>query len=95
MSLNADTAEQQAAAKYDWELIKAQVASTLGITLSDNANKAWDQITGLKNQTSAYNSGQNISGSGIENESIDRYLKNVRSSDSANRSDAKYKNDSN
>ena len=87
--LTADTQGQQAAAETSWNQLKDYTMSTLGFNLSDDATKAWDQINGLKNQAGAYYGGQNITGSGIQQESIDDYLKSVRSTDAANRATSK------
>jgi hypothetical protein len=82
-ALTADTEGQQIAAQTAWNQLKDYTAATLGINLSDDATKAWDQIQGIKNQASV--GGQNITGSGMQQESIDSYLRNVRSADKANR----------
>jgi hypothetical protein len=87
--LTADTQSQQAAAESSWNQLKDYTTQMLGFNLSDDATKAWDQINGLKNQANAYSGGQNIAGSGIQQESIDDYLKSVRSTDAANRATSK------
>lgn len=87
--MNASTQEQQQAAQYSWDQLKSQIENTLNVSLSNNALNAWDQIQGLKNQASPYFGGRNIEGSGLENQSIDAYLKGIRQTDSNNRTTSK------
>ena len=85
--MNASTAQQQEAANYNWQELKRTIETNLGITLSNDAYQAWDQIQSLGNQASA----QNIKGSGIENESIDNYLNKIRRADTVTRNEAQTK----
>lgn len=81
----AQTQEEQQAAQYNWDTFKKQTQETLGVSLQDNALNAWDQIQGLRNQSTPYFSGRNLEGSGLENESIDAYLRSIRRTDASNR----------
>lgn len=83
--LNASTEEQQQAAQYNWDQLKKYIESTLNINLSDNALNAWDQIQAIRSQAGAGAADRNISGSGIEAQSIDSYLRKVRAADAKNR----------
>ena len=81
MQSNAQTEQEVALANYNWEKTKDIAMKTLGLNLSNNAMAAWDQVQGYKNQYS----GQGLSGSGLENETIDNYLKRRRIADQQSR----------
>lgn len=79
--LSATTEQQKAVADANWASFKSSAEKQLGITLSNNALDAWTQIQNARQQFA--NNG--ISGSGLENESVDDYLKRVRSQDNQSR----------
>ena len=89
--LNASTEQEKAVADYNWQKLKKDTEKSLGITLSGNAFQAWDQLQSMDNQASQ----ANIQGSGIQNESVDDYLANVRRSDQQDREETASTNDSN
>lgn len=79
--LQASTEQEKAIADYEYQKWKEEVSRTYGIQLSNNALEAWNQIQ------QAFNSGseRGIMNSGIQNESIDQYLRSVRRTDSETR----------
>lgn len=79
--LEAKTDQELQAAQTQWEMNKKYLEKTLGISLSNNALEAWTQIEGYRDQASS----QGIYGSGLMNEKIDDYLRQVRSKDQINR----------
>ena len=87
--MNATTEQEQQAAQYNWDTLKKYIETNLNITLSNDSMQAWDQIQGLQSQYG----GQNLSGSGIEAESMDDYLKKIRLTDSAARNESQTKED--
>jgi hypothetical protein len=89
--MTASTEQEQQAAEYNWQTLKKQYQQTLGVTLSDDAMKAWDQIQGLKDQTASYFGNQNIEGSGLQAQTIDDYLRSVRAADASSRTDIQNK----
>lgn len=93
--LTASTESQQQAAQYSWQQLQQQAQQTLGINLSNDAMSAWSTIQGLKNQSSPYFGGRDIEGSGLEQQSIDTYLQQVRATDAQNRTTTKTSNDKN
>jgi hypothetical protein len=93
-NLTAQTEGEQVAAKTSWDQLRNYTAATLGVNLADDATKAWDQIQSIKNQAGAYYGGQGITGSGIQQESVDDYLKSARATDAANRLTTQNKQDS-
>lgn len=93
--MNASTQEQQQAAEYNWQTLKSSTEQNLGISLSNNALNAWDQIQQMQNQSGPYTSGQNIQGSGMQQEQIDKYLQGVRLTDAQNRTKTSTSTDSN
>lgn len=84
-SLTATTGAEQAAAKTAWDQLRQYTQATLGFNLSGDATKAWDQINTLKSQGGE----QGTVGSGIQQESIDDYLKSIRNTNAANRATSK------
>jgi hypothetical protein len=86
---NADNERAHAIAKETWRQFKEQTEKALGITLSDSAIGAWDQIQGLGNQAST----ANLYGSGIHQEAIDRKLARVRLLDERGRDSTATKED--
>lgn len=79
--MNASTEQEQQAAQYNWNQLKAYTEKNLNIKLADNALQAWDQIQGLNNQFNQ----QNTQGSGLQQEAVDNYLNRIRRTDSINR----------
>lgn len=79
--VNAKTEQEQQAAQYIWNELVKKTKKDLNINLSGNASQAYSQIQQLAN---TYNQ-QNIQGSGLQNESVDQYLRKVRLTDSQNR----------
>jgi peptidoglycan hydrolase-like protein with peptidoglycan-binding domain len=81
--LEAETEQQKAVADYNMKIFKDQLKEKYHLALSDNADEAWAQIEGLLDN---YNT-RNLSGSGIEQESIDEQLKKTREEDRRSRVD--------
>jgi hypothetical protein len=75
--LRASTEQEKAVADYNYQEWKRDVERNFGIALSDNALEAWNQIQGVYNQGAQ----SGIFNSGIQNESIDSYLRRVRQQD--------------
>lgn len=73
--LSATTEQAKAIADANWNTFRENTQSQLGIQLSNNALDAWTQIQNAYGTFAQ----QGISGSGLEAESIDDYLKRVRS----------------
>lgn len=80
--LSATTDQQAAVAAYNWQNFKDYTEKNLGLSLSNDAITAWGQLQALGSQYGALNLG----GSGLQQESIDDYLKKVRNSDAVTRS---------
>jgi len=79
--LEAKTDQELQAAQTQWDLNKKSLEKTLGISLSNNAMEAWTQIEGYRDKASS----QGIYGSGLVNEKVDDYLRQVRTGDQRNR----------
>jgi hypothetical protein len=75
--LKASTQQEKAIADYNYQEWKKDVERNFGIALSDNALEAWNQIQQINTQGSQ----AGIFNSGIQNESIDSYLRQVRNQD--------------
>ena len=86
--LNASTEQEKSVADYNWNTLKSGIEKNLNVSLSNDAFQAWNQLQGLKGQYAQ----QNIENSGIQNESVDNYLANVRRADSLLREDSANKN---
>jgi len=69
-------------ATADWQTYKNEIQDKLGITLSDNAIQAWNQLGNLNQQASM----NNMSGSGMVQQQIDNYLKQQSSVNQSMRS---------
>lgn len=80
-SMGADTAQAKAVADANLKEFTKQLNEKYGITLSDNADKAWSQIESLAD---TYSKG-NLSGSGMEAQAIDESLQNSRKIDQRQR----------
>jgi hypothetical protein len=85
--MTAQTQQEQQIANTKYTELQDYLKKNLGITLSNNAIKGWEQLQGVKNTAG----GQGLTGSGMEAESIDDYLRTIRSADTASRSDSTYK----
>lgn len=72
--LTAQTEEDKAVADSSWNRFKSELEDAYNIKLSNNAIQAWDQIQNITQKGRE----AGISGSGIEAENIDDYLKSVR-----------------
>ena len=81
----ATTEQEKVFADYSWNQVKTAAEKALGIKLSNNAITAWDQLENLKTTMG----GRGLAGSGMEAESIDDYLKKIRSQDDISRYDTK------
>jgi hypothetical protein len=81
MQINAQTEVQKNLAAGEWEKFKEDVATKYGLQLSNNAQQAWTEIQSLKD---TYNQ-RNLGESGLFNESLDNYLRNVRKQDEVTR----------
>jgi len=81
--LNANTESTKAAADSAYEEFKSNIKAKLGVTLSDNSLDAWKQIQEMKDQFA----GRGISNSGLQNETVDNYLRSVREKDRRTRID--------
>ena len=75
--INAGTEQEKALADYNWERFREELSTNYGIQLSNNALDAWNQIEQAYDQFAQ----RNISGSGLQNEAIDDYLRRVRLGD--------------
>ena len=82
-SLQAETEQEKAKADYDMKVFKDEIERTYGIALSDDADKAWAQIEAIKENYSQ----RGISGSGFQNEAIDKELRATREADQRMRED--------
>ena len=78
---NATTDQEHAVAASQWQSVQKQAQDQLGLQLSNNALQAWNQVQQYK--TDAGNRG--ISGSGIEAQEMDDYLRTVRAQDQGTR----------
>jgi hypothetical protein len=72
--LSATTDQQKAVADTNWQTFKKNAETQLGLTLSGDALSAWTQIQNARGTFAQ----QGVSGSGLEAESIDDYLKGLR-----------------
>ncbi len=75
--LRATTEQEKAIADYNYQEWKNDVQRNFGIALSDNALEAWNQIQQVYNQGSQ----SGTFNSGLQAESIDSYLRQVRRQD--------------
>lgn len=81
--VQAGTEQEKAVADYNWEKFRQDLERTYGIQLSNNALDAWNQIQQAYDQFAQ----RGISGSGIQDESIDSFLRRVRQRDTNMRSE--------
>jgi len=68
---SAESTADHAKAQADWQSLQTEISDRLGITLSDNAIQAWNQLGNFAQQASV----NNLSGSGMVQQQIDDYLK--------------------
>ena len=78
---NATTERGHQVAQTNYDNFREQMDKTYGIKLSKNAIDAWGQL--MSYQKTAVGAG--LAGSGLMNEEVDQYLKQVRSADSVSR----------
>lgn len=78
---SATTERDHQMAQTNWDNFRKTLQSKYGITLAKNAVDAWGQIQALQNTVAS----GGLAGSGIANEQIDQYLKQVRTSDRISR----------
>jgi hypothetical protein len=90
-TLNADNEQQYATAQKQFTELQQTVKEKYGITLSNNAETAWNQLQSI--QDSAANA--NISGSGVEQQAIDEQLRATRKTDQLNRTNKLKEDDAN
>lgn len=79
--LTAENEQDLAMAQAAWEQNKKTIERTLGISLSNNVTEAWKQIESYQNDAST----KGIYNSGLMNETVDEYLRQVRNTDQQNR----------
>lgn len=80
----ANNEQEKTVADTNWQNLKASAEKTLNMNLSNDAITAWGQVQGIKDQFAS----RGIAGSGLQNESIDSYLKGIRNQDQAYRNTA-------
>ena len=80
-ALSATTEQQKAVADENLKQFTKQLNERYGITLSDNADKAWGQIEDLGNTMNT----RGLLGGGIANEAIDETLQTTRNNDQRQR----------
>ena len=85
----AGTEQEQQVATYNWGKLRDYINTNLGVTLSNDSMQAWTQVQGMKTQYGALN----LENSGLQQESMDDYLRNVRSNGSSQRYIAQTKED--
>lgn len=83
--LSATTEHDKTIADYNWEKFKEETERSFGIRLSDNALTAWDQLEAARDSFSE----RGATGSGIEAESMDDYLRRIRTADERSREERK------
>jgi len=87
--MDAQTEQEKSAADYNWKTLKSTIESNLNITLSEDAFAAWDQIQTVTGQKGE----QGLTGSGMENQSIDAALNETRRRDATARKETLSKED--
>jgi hypothetical protein len=75
--LNAGTERDKVLADENYKLIQQDIKDRYGISLSNDATTAWNQLQTVMNNASA----AGISGSGMEQETIDKQLQATRKND--------------
>ena len=73
----ASTEQEKALADYEWGQFRDEIKKAYNIRLSNDSNEAWGQLEQL---TGAFVE-RNLTNSGLMNEAVDRYLKDVRRTD--------------
>ena len=79
----ATTEQEKALADNNWDLMREYIDKKYGLQLSNNAGQAWGQLQNMFNQGSQ----AGIADSGIVDETMDKYLQDVRKSDDLIRED--------
>ncbi len=79
--VEARTEQEKAVADENYRNLQETAKRNFGITLSNNAIAAWDQIEAL----GATQAGRGVENTGIANKELDKYLRSVRRSDQINR----------
>ena len=79
--LQAETEQEKAVADGNMEEFKKQLNEKYGVALSNNADKAWQQINSLEDTFKT----RGISGSGMETQAIDQELQSIRKNDQQSR----------
>lgn len=87
--MTAQTEQEHQVATYNWGKLRDYINTNLGTTLSNDAMQAWTQLQGIKTQFGALN----LENSGMQQESMDSYLRNVRANDASQRYQATNKQD--
>lgn len=82
--MEATTESEKAYADHLYQQFKTDTERSLGIKLANNSIDAWKQIEGIREQFST----RGIQGSGIQNENVDDYLRNIRRGDQIERTNA-------
>lgn len=77
MQLKATNEREKAVADYTYEQLKKTIEENYNLKLSDNALEAWNQIESI----GAKMGERGLMGSGMENEALDDYLRQVREND--------------
>lgn len=85
--MTAQTQQEQQVANTKYKELQTYLKNNLGVTLSNNAIQGWEQLQGIRNNSGS----QGITGSGLEAESMDDYLRKIRTSDAASRTESAYK----
>lgn len=87
--VNATTEQEHQVADYNWSQLRNYINTNLNMTLSNDSMQAWDQLQGAKETFGQ----RNLENSGLQNETMDQYLRKVRTNDAANRSKAQTSQD--
>lgn len=75
--LNAQSEREKTAADYNYQQLKKSVEEKYGLQLSDNSLEAWKQIEGMGDAMAQ----RGLAGTGMANEQMDDYLRQVRETD--------------
>lgn len=85
----AETEQEKALADNNWEIFKTTIEKNYGIKLSNNANTAWGQLQ----QMFTGGTERGLGNSGVMQEVVDKYLKDVRRNDQLLRDEKTEKTD--
>lgn len=86
-ALSAKNEQEAAAALSNWERSKQYLERSLGLSLSNDATAAWNQLEQYKDTFTS----RGLQGSGLMNEVVDDYLRQVRMVAQQKREDSVYK----